>query len=126
MNLASSVIQLVDMKNSAAWKTSLCCLAFASSLMACAVQSAATKEVRPIIRQECENHCKTLDMELGAVVLMMEHAGCVCSPRAQRPVASQSGGASLAGNVTIAAVEAAAAAAANQHRQQQQQPLVTR
>ena len=93
----------------------------AFSLCGCAVQSAATFKVKPILKQECVDHCTTLGMELGAVVLMMEHAGCVCCPkRSQREIA-EAGGATLGGNVTIAATQAAAAAAAAEQEKQRQQ-----
>jgi lipid-binding SYLF domain-containing protein len=87
----------------------------------CAVQSAATYKVKPSLRQECVEHCTTLGMELGAVVLMMDHAGCVCSPKRSQKEIAEAGGATLGGNVTIAAVQAAAAAAQQQQVRQQQQ-----
>lgn len=95
-------------------------LAIAMSLGGCAVQSAARYKVKPSLRQECVEHCSTLGMELGAVVLMMDHAGCVCSPKTAQKEIAEAGGATLGGNVTIAAVQAAAAAAQQQQLMQQQ------
>lgn len=93
----------------------------AVSLGGCAVQSAANFSVKPRLKQECVQHCTTLGMELGAVVLMMNHAGCVCTPKRSPQELAEAGGATLAGNVTIAATQAAAAAAAAQQQQQQRQ-----
>ena len=93
----------------------------AFSLGGCAVQSAATFKVKPILKQECVDHCTTLGMELGAVVLMMEHAGCVCCPKKSQKEIAEAGGATLGGNVTIAATQAAAAAAAAEQEKQRQQ-----
>jgi len=93
----------------------------AFSLCGCAVQSAATFKVKPILKQECVDHCTTLGMELGAVVLMMEHAGCVCCPKKSQKEIAEAGGATLGGNVTIAATQAAAAAAAAEQEKQRQQ-----
>jgi lipid-binding SYLF domain-containing protein len=95
-------------------------LVTAFSLCGCAVQSAATFKVKPILKQECVDHCTTLGMELGAVVLMMEHAGCVCCPKKTQKEVAEAGGATLGGNITIAATQAAAAAAAAQQQQEQQ------
>jgi len=64
---------------------------------------------------ECKAHCEAIDMKLAALVLIMNHAGCVCEPRAAS--ASLSGGAAAAaGGATIAALED------EQRRQQQQRP----
>jgi hypothetical protein len=91
------------------------------SLCGCAVQSAANFIVKPRLKQECVQHCTTLGMELGAVVLMMNHAGCVCSPKRGQQELAEAGGATLSGSMTIAAIQAAAAATAAQQQQQQRQ-----
>ena len=56
---------------------------------------------------ECRAHCAGLDMELGAVVIMMNHAGCVCEPRGRvAPQAAVSAGAAaIAGAATVKAIE---------------------
>ena len=67
---------------------------------------------------ECLDICTGLGMKLGAVVVIMNSAGCVCEP-AGATGAVTSGSAAAAGGAAIAAAQAAArqqqAAAASQH-----------
>jgi len=88
----------------------------ALSSSACSIQSAATVRVRPEVRGECVETCQILGMRMGAVVVMMNHAGCVCEPMSTpgQPVAAE-GGATLAGGATIMAAHLA------QQQQQQNQ-----
>ena len=76
---------------------------------------------------ECEQVCINVGMKLGAFVVMMNSAGCVCEPIAAPAVSAPSAGAgALSGSATIAATAAAAAAAlAIQQQQQQQQRSAT-
>lgn len=65
---------------------------------------------------ECEKICSDVGMKLGAFVVMMNRAGCVCEPiEAAKASTSSSGGAIAAGAATIAAIEEA------QRQQQQRQ-----
>jgi hypothetical protein len=52
----------------------------------CATAPATTVSLPKKRADECRKHCKTLDMELGAVVIVMNSAGCVCEPK--RPPAA--------------------------------------
>lgn len=61
---------------------------------------------------ECAAGCAALDMRLSAMVLVMNHAGCVCEPRGGSPGPTAAAG--VAGGATIQAV-------AQQQQQQQQQ-----
>jgi hypothetical protein len=78
----------------------------------------------PVPRQradECRANCAELDMDLGAVVIIMSQAGCVCEPRGKHAALSP-GAAAAAGGAVIAAVQqqqqqaAGAAAQSSQHR----------
>lgn len=57
---------------------------------------------------ECEKICTDVGMKLGALVVMMEHAGCVCEPLSAAAHAPNSslGGATAAGAAAISAVQA--------------------
>jgi hypothetical protein len=48
---------------------------------------------------ECVKHCSSLDMRLSAVVIIMNHSGCVCEPKdaAIRPAGASAaaGGAAI-------------------------------
>jgi hypothetical protein len=58
----------------------------------------------PVPRQradECRANCASLDMELSAMVIIMNSAGCVCQPRGavtrlSGPAAAAAGGAAIA------------------------------
>ncbi len=53
-------------------------LAF-SSLAGCAVQPAANRNSLDIDNvNQCRDICSSVDMELGAVVVVMNNTGCVC------------------------------------------------
>ena len=48
----------------------------------CATTAPATTATLPKERAtECKAHCHALDMELGAVVVVMNSTGCVCTPQ---------------------------------------------
>ena len=79
---------------------------------ACAVTQPATLRVPPETRPNCENMCAGLDMELGAVVVIANSAGCVCVPAGGSPGAKAAG--TAAGMVVLQQ-------AAQQQQQQQQQ-----
>ena len=61
----------------------------------------------PLTREradECVDHCKTLDMKLAAVVVIMSSTGCVCQPKdAPPPTPAVSGAAAASGGAMIAA-----------------------
>lgn len=69
----------------------------------------ATRLTTPRARvDECEKLCNDVGMKLGAFVVMMNSAGCVCEPTtAEGASTSSSGGATAAGAATIAAIEEA-------------------
>ena len=75
---------------------------------------------------ECEQVCTNVGMKLGAFVVMMNSAGCVCEPITPPAVSAPSAGAgALSGGATIAATAAAAAAIMASQQQQQQQRSAT-
>jgi hypothetical protein len=97
------------------------------------VQGAAGGELHPERAQECYANCQTLGMRLSAVVVMMNHAGCVCEPLSAptasppgttEPSAAHPAGALGGGAATGAIMAAAAAAAAHQQVLMQQQMLM--
>ncbi len=54
---------------------------------------------------ECKSICTDLDMKLGAVVVIMNSAGCVCEPRDKAEETNLHGGtSSIAGGAVIQAV----------------------
>lgn len=61
---------------------------------------------------ECAAGCAALDMRLSAMVLVMNHAGCVCEPRGGSP--GPTAAAAVAGGATIQAI-------VQQQQQQHQQ-----
>ena len=64
----------------------------------------------------CASHCNTLGMDLGAVVIVRDSAGCVCQPR-KPPPSADSGSAAVAAGV-VAVLDEEEAAAARRARQQ--------
>ena len=76
--------------------------------------SRATAFALPTARAtECRQLCEQLDMKLGAVVIIMNSAGCVCEPKqAEGMSEAVSGAAALAGGALIQA-------SAEQARQQE-------
>jgi len=75
-------------------------------LGACAVQSAATLPVPRQRASECRDVCAELGMEMTAVVVVMNHAGCVCQPNGTSAAAA--GGVTVASAAVIATAEEAA------------------
>lgn len=80
-------------------------------------------KLRPQTRSECAAHCEQLGMQLGAVVLIRNSAGCVCEPRgAPAPQSAvqpgPGGGSAVAGGALVLALEEEAR---QQHQQHQQQ-----
>ncbi|AKQ67904.1 hypothetical protein A176_004816 [Myxococcus hansupus] len=51
------------------------------ALSGCTVARPATLTVPKERAAECRSICSDLDMRLGAVVVIMNSAGCVCEPR---------------------------------------------
>lgn len=72
------------------------------ALAACATQGAVggTYHLDPNAGRECVAHCGVLDMDLTAVVVIMNNTGCVCEPR-QRRTGAPGGGAAAAGGAAI-------------------------
>jgi hypothetical protein len=68
----------------------------------CATAAATRRSVPRERADECRANCASLGMELSAMVIMMNSAGCVCQP-AGRPSASTTGAgaAAIAGSVAI-------------------------
>lgn len=96
-------------------------LLWSSVLAGCSVNEAITKDLPPERAQECVRNCEKLGMKLGAVVLMMNSAGCVCEPvEAAPPAAPTSKAARRAAVLAGAAAIHAAQEAANQQQQQNQ------
>lgn len=87
--------------------------AFACLLAGCFGEPTSLQVPRDTARQ-CANHCNGLGMRLGAVVIIMTSAGCVCEPR-DRSTVRAGGSAALAGGAAIHAAQEKA------RRSQQQQ-----
>lgn len=96
-------------------RTALAALLLAAT-SGCVVRSAVTFTLRPEVATECAANCGALGMRLGAVVLVMDHAGCVCEPRTSSASAG-GGAATVAGGATIEAI------AQQQQRQQRHNPV---
>ena len=92
-------------------------ISLTAMLGACTVSQAATLEVPKERATECQSHCGKLDMELGAVVIISNSVGCVCTPRGSAASATEGGAAAIAGGAAIQA----AIQQQQQQRQQQQQ-----
>ncbi|WP_426750374.1 hypothetical protein [Myxococcus sp. Y35] len=70
----------------------------------CTVARPATLTVPKERAAECRTICTDLDMKLGAVVVIMNSAGCVCEPHDAVETAGPHGGSSsIAGGATIQA-----------------------
>lgn len=81
----------------------LALLALLTVLPACAVHSAAGFAPPRERATECHDYCGALDMRLAAVVVMMNHAGCVCEPL-DAARASADRGAAVAGGAAVHAI----------------------
>ena len=92
----------------------------ALALGACRVQEpvAPSLEVPRDGAQVCANHCATMGLALGSVVLVANKMGCVCVPQAGP---GQSSAVDGAGAVSALAFIADEEAAAQQQQQQSQQ-----
>ena len=88
--------------------------------LAACTTTRATAFALPMERAtECRQLCEQIDMKLGAVVIIMNSAGCVCEPKpAEGTGAAVSGGATAAGGALIRAL---ANANTEESRRQQQE-----
>jgi hypothetical protein len=77
----------------------------------CATQRATELSLPRERATECRDNCAALDMQLAAVVIIMNSAGCVCQPKGQPAPgpAVSAGAAAVAGGAVITAAVAAAA-----------------
>jgi len=57
----------------------------------------ALMTVPPDTANVCATHCGSLGMDLGAVVIVRDSAGCVCHPRSAAPTAAETSSAAVAG-----------------------------
>jgi hypothetical protein len=64
---------------------------------------------------ECQDICSKLDLQMAAVVVIMNTTGCVCEPKGARPT-GQPGTAQTGGSAAATAAEVMAAQAAQQQR----------
>ena len=86
----------------------------------CATAPATTKSLPKERADECRRHCKTLDMELGAIVIVVNSAGCVCQPK-RPPNSSQP---DQRGNAAAIAGGAAVKATIEEHKKKTVPPPV--
>lgn len=93
-------------------------LAACVALSGCVVGQAASFTVPPERAKECRDICNHLSMQMSAVVVISNMAGCVCEP-----VNRQSGTASASGPAAASAGAAIAVAQAIAAQQQQQQQM---
>jgi len=82
----------------------------AAAALGCVTMPAVDPGVhlRPETRPECVSACNQLGMDLGAIVLIRNAAGCVCQERSGQASASRastSGGTAVAGGAYIVALE---------------------
>lgn len=80
-------------------------LAVLSLSSACTTLRATNFETPRERATECENVCRGLGLELSAVVVIMNSAGCVCEKA--RGSSPSAGGSAASGGAVVAAVEAA-------------------
>src|SRR4051812_49250045 len=101
-------------------KSAFFCIASVLLLLSGCETASATSRTTPKERvTECEQVCDGVGMKLGALVVMMNSAGCVCEPKTAQGTSSINGGAGAAsGGATIAAAAAAASVAQQQQQQQ--------
>jgi hypothetical protein len=94
-------------------------LAFLAALLlspacAAAVGTAGGVSVPEDARAQCDGHCRSIGMSLGAVAIMANNVGCVCEVSG-RGTAVSSGASATAGMAAIA-LQQAAAAQQQQHK----------
>ncbi len=95
------------------------CLTACVALSGCVVGQAASFTVPPERANECRDICKQPSMQMSAVVVISNMAGCVCEPiRPQSGSASATGPAAASGGAAIAVAQAIAAQQAAQQQQQ--------
>jgi len=86
-------------------------------LSGCETMRATTLATPKARVEECTTLCTDVGMKLGAMVVMMNYAGCVCEPITQAGTkASELGGATSAGAATIVAIQRARQASQQYHR----------
>lgn len=68
-------------------------------------------------RNECQRICIDMGMKLGAVVIILNSAGCVCEPSETREPASAAGSATAAGGMVAVVMATNAQQAARVHQQ---------
>ncbi|RKH58328.1 hypothetical protein D7V93_16885 [Corallococcus llansteffanensis] len=98
-------------------------------LMACTTAK-ATAFALPMERAtECRSLCEQIDMKLGAVVIIMNSAGCVCEPKSAEGMspavsgaAAAAGGALIQANAEVNAEESRRREAARQESSQGRSP----
>ena len=85
------------------WKTFVLLVGMAVCAAGCFGRPTTISVPRDIARQ-CAGHCSRLGMRMGAVVIIMNSAGCVCE-RGQIGKATRFGAAAVAGGAIIRAAE---------------------
>ena len=102
----------------------LACSLLAVGLSACAVSAPARGiyYVPPDLPQVCSQHCGTMGMALGEVVLVGNAAGCVCHLTGAAETAGAAGGTAAAVTAVHLAAEEEAAAAQQQNQTQMSTP----
>ncbi|AKF85917.1 hypothetical protein SAMN05443572_109108 [Myxococcus fulvus] len=73
-------------------------------LPGCYTAAATTAAVPKERATECVKICTDLDMELGAVVIIRNSAGCVCSPK-DKAATPEGAGAAAAGSAAAQVLE---------------------
>ncbi|GHG92475.1 hypothetical protein [Comamonas sp. JC664] len=79
----------------------------ALAVSGCTVARPATVDVPKERASQCRSICSDLDMRLGAVVVIMNSAGCVCEPRDEESTSKppSSSSAAIGGAAIHAAIE---------------------
>jgi hypothetical protein len=67
-------------------------------LAGCVTSPPVSSNIRldPAARPQCEHHCQALGLQMTAIVLYSNRAGCVCELRQAKASGASSGGATVA------------------------------
>jgi hypothetical protein len=86
-------------------------------LAGCVTSPPVSSNIRldPAARPQCEQHCHSLGLQMTAIVLYSNRAGCVCElPQAKTSAASSGGAAAAAAGVLVNEESEGAASYASQ------------
>ncbi len=87
----------------------LCMISLCAMLLACqaTVGTGTGVDVPADSADQCATYCERIGMELGAVAIMADNVGCICSPRSENEDEAANVSAATIGMATIALREMA-------------------